>query len=210
MGWQRGMSAASDEASARDQRLPSGVVASLVARAKRGDGEAFGQLYDRYVGEVYAFVAVRLHDREAAQDMTQSIFVRALQSLASCQEEAAFPGWLFAIARNAVTDHYRATRFRPTSLEESFEREDDAPTPEEMAVQRDDARILREARERCLSTTDRELFDLVLTGMNDKQIGEVLGRSHGATRVAHHRLMNKLRECLQRLNLFGEVRRATD
>ncbi|MFN8590542.1 MAG: sigma-70 family RNA polymerase sigma factor [Thermomicrobiales bacterium] len=209
MGWQRGTPAAGDEGSPRGARLPSAVVADLVARAKRGDGEAFGRLYDHYVGEVYAFVAVRLLDQEAAQDMTQSIFVRALQSLASCQEDAAFPGWLFAIARNSVTDHFRAARYRPIALEETFERTDPDLTPEELAVQRDDARVLREARERCLSASERELFDLILTGLNDKQIGVALGRSHGAIRVAHHRLMIKLRDCLQRLNLFAEVRRAS-
>jgi RNA polymerase sigma-70 factor (ECF subfamily) len=207
--WQRNTPSARDNAAIGD-RLPGSVVAALVARAKCGDGEAFGRLYDHYVGEVYAFVAVRLADREAAQDMTQTIFMRALQALPSCQEDAAFPGWLFAIARNSVTDHHRAARFPPQALEETFEREDPALTPEEIALQRDDARVLTEARERCLSSGERELFDLVLTGMNDKQIAHALGRGHGAVRVAHHRLMRKLRECLQRLNLFGEVRGAVN
>jgi RNA polymerase sigma-70 factor (ECF subfamily) len=206
--WQRGIPSTGDAASVRGERLPSAVVATLVARAKSGDGVAFGQLYDRYVGEVYGFVAVRLRDQEAAQDMTQAIFMYALQSLASCREDAAFPGWLFAIARNMITDHYRAARFRPHALEEDFDRADPDLSPEEVVLQRDDARILREARERCLSMSERDLFDLLLTDLNDKQIGEALGRSHGAIRVAHHRLMAKLRECLQRLNLFGEVRGA--
>jgi RNA polymerase sigma-70 factor (ECF subfamily) len=206
--WQRSTPAVRDEAVTTGERLPSGVVAGLVARAKDGDGEAFGQLFDHYVGEVYAFVAVRLVDRQTAEDVTQTIFVRALQSLASCRDDAAFPGWLFAIARNIVTDTYRSNRFRPEAWNMTFELEDPALTPEELTLQRDDVRVLHEARERCLSEGERELFDLLLTEMNDKQIAQALGRSHGAIRTAHYRLMSKLRECLEMLGAVGGMYRA--
>jgi RNA polymerase sigma-70 factor (ECF subfamily) len=203
--WQRGTSAVSNEAVTTGDRLPSPVVADLVVRAKSGDGEAFGQLYDHYIGEVYAFVAARLANREAAEDVTQTIFVRALQSLASCRDDAAFAGWLFAIARNIITDTYRGNRFRPEAWNETLDSEDPALTPEEITLQRDDARVLRDARERCLSEGERELFDLLLTEMNDKQIAQALGRTHGAIRTAHHRLMVKLRECLEMLGALGRV-----
>jgi RNA polymerase sigma-70 factor (ECF subfamily) len=206
--WQRSTPAVRDEAVTTGERLPSGVVAGLVARAKDGDGEAFGQLFDHYVGEVYAFVAVRLVDRQTAEDVTQTIFVRALQSLASCRDDAAFPGWLFAIARNIVTDTYRSNRFRPEAWNMTFELEDPALTPEELTLQRDDVRVLHEARERCLSEGERELFDLLLTEMNDKQIAQALGRTHGAIRTAHYRLMSKLRECLEMLAAVGGKHRA--
>jgi RNA polymerase sigma-70 factor, ECF subfamily len=207
VAWQRSMPSISGKAPTTGERLASVVVADLVARAKRGDGEAFGQLYDHYVGEVYAFVAVRLSDREAAEDATQTIFVRALHSLSSCRDDAAFPGWLFAIARNIITDTYRANRFRPETWHEAVEPEDPALTPEAVAVQRDDARLLQEAREHCLSTGERELFDLLLTEMNDKQIAQVLGRTHGAIRTAHYRLMSKLRDCLETLVAVGGLHR---
>ena len=75
-------------------------------------------------------------------------------------------------------------------------------------MQRDDARTLAVARERCLSAPERELFDLLLTDMNDKQIAQALGRTHGAVRTAHWRLLAKLRECLEKLGVFGGERRA--
>jgi RNA polymerase sigma-70 factor (ECF subfamily) len=184
-------------------------VAALVLEAKRGDGDAFAALYRHYLPEVYGFVAARLADREAAEDATQAIFLRALQSLESCRDEAAFPGWLFAIARNVVTDRYRANRFRPEALGVTFDSEDPTPLPEEVAIQRDDAHTLWEARERCLSEGERDLFDLLLTDMNDKQIAVALGRSHGAVRTAHWRLLSKLRECLKRLAVVDWSDRAS-
>ena len=184
--------------------------ADLIGRAQRGDGEAFADLYDHYVGEIYAFVAVRFSNQEAAEDMTQTIFVRALHSLASCREDAAFPGWLFAIARNMVTDSYRANQFRAEPLEATFDAEDPALSPEELVLQREDAHVLAEARERCLSVSERELFDLLLTELNDKQIAQALGRSHGAVRTAHYRLMTKLRACLETVSSFSGVQRAPE
>src|SRR5215218_5808826 len=82
-------------------------LTTLVARAKRGDREAYTQLYRRYLNDVYRFTLARLGDREAAEDAVQSIFVRALTALPSCHENAAFVGWLFVIARNVVTDQLR-------------------------------------------------------------------------------------------------------
>jgi RNA polymerase sigma-70 factor (ECF subfamily) len=116
MPWQRSTTSPTDDVATSGDRLPSAVLAALVARAKRGDSEAFGELYDHYVGQVYAYVAVRLSNQEVAEDATQTIFVRALHSIASCRDDAGFAGWLFAIARNIVTDHYRANRFRPEVL----------------------------------------------------------------------------------------------
>jgi RNA polymerase sigma-70 factor (ECF subfamily) len=183
-------------------------VALLVVRAKAGDGDAFAQLYRRYLDDVYAFVAARLSNRQAAEDATQTIFFRAMQSLPTCRDDAAFPGWLFAIARNVVTDTYRSHRSRSEPWDDALDPEDPGASPEEVAVQRDDARTLAVARERCLSAPERELFDLLLTDMNDKQIAQALGRTHGAVRTAHWRLLAKLRECLEKLGVFGGERRA--
>jgi DNA-directed RNA polymerase specialized sigma24 family protein len=66
-------------------------------------------------------------------------------------------------------------------------------------MQHDARRTLLAARARCLSDRERELFDLLLTELNDKQIAAALGRSHGAVRTAHSRLLDKLRACLDRL-----------
>lgn len=55
---------------------------------------------------------------------------------------------------------------------------------------------MREARERCLNPGERELFDLRLEGLSDREIATALGRGYGAIRTAQYRLVQKLRECL--------------
>jgi RNA polymerase sigma-70 factor (ECF subfamily) len=169
---------------------------ALVARAKQGDRDAYTQLYHCYLDDVYRFALARLGDREAAEDAVQSIFVRALTALPSCHENAAFVGWLFAIARNVVTDQLRTRRHQTDPIPDDALWPDTGPGPEEKVLQGEARRFLLAAREKCLSAGERELFDLLLTELNDKQIATALGRSHGAVRTAHWRLLSKLRACL--------------
>jgi RNA polymerase sigma-70 factor (ECF subfamily) len=176
-------------------------LVDLVACAKTGDREAYTILYRRYLNDVYRFALIRLGNREAAEDATQTVFVRALAVLPQCRENAAFVGWLFTIARSVVADHLRARRHQTDPIEADAQWDDSRPGPEETVMEGEATRFLLAAREKCLTERERELFDLLLTEMNDKQIATALGRSHGAVRTAHWRLLNKLRDCLG--PLFG-------
>jgi RNA polymerase sigma-70 factor (ECF subfamily) len=173
-----------------------GDLAGLVARAKNGDRVAYTVLYRRYREEVYRYALVRLRQREAAEDATQAIFIRALTALPTCRENAAFVGWLFAIARSVVNDQLRAQRHQTDAIPEEMDWIDPAPGPEEAALRGEATRTLLAAREQCLTERDRELFDLLLTDLNDKEMAIALGRGHGAVRTAHWRLLAKLRDCL--------------
>jgi RNA polymerase sigma-70 factor (ECF subfamily) len=180
-------------------------IADLVARAKAGDSDAYARLYRRYLDDVYLYAVTRLVDRDAAEDATQAIFVRAFASLAQCRENGAFPGWLFAIARSVVTDRFRARRYASAPLDWADMTLDDSPGPEDVALQKEAGQILHDAREACLHGRDRDLFDLLLTDLNDKEIAQALGRSHGAVRTAHYRLLLKLRECLAAAGFAGKA-----
>lgn len=169
---------------------------ALVARAKTGDRDAYTVLYRRYREDVYRYALARLRQREAAEDATQAIFIRALTALPTCRENGAFVGWLFAIARSVVADQLRAQRWQTDALPNDADWIDPDPGPEEEALHGEARRFLLAARERCLTERDRELFDLLLTELNDKEIAIALGRGHGAVRMAHGRLLEKLRDCL--------------
>ncbi len=201
----RSVVAASRESMAMPDPITGLDIAGLVARAKSGDSEAFARLYRRYLDDVYLYAVTRLHDRDAAEDATQAVFFRAFASIAQCRENAAFPGWLFAIARNVVADRYRARRFVSAPLECADTALDESPGPEDVALQSEASEILHDARNTCLNRRDRDLFDLLLTDLNDKEIALALGRSHGAVRTAHYRLLLKLRECLASAGFAGRA-----
>ena len=171
--------------------------ATLVKRAQHGDAQAFALLYRRYLDQVYTFAANRLDSRETAEDATQAIFLKAVASLSQCRDGERFAGWLFAIARNVINDQYRMRRFDTETLEFAPEIEDPALSPERLAEQAEAACHLAELRERCLAAGERELLDLRLLGLNDREIADALGRSHGAVRTAQYRMVQKLRDCME-------------
>lgn len=77
----------------------------------KGERAEFARVYEDHVWRVYAYVAYRLSDREAAEDLTQATFERALRAWSRFDPRRASEGtWLMAIARNLLTDHYRRDR----------------------------------------------------------------------------------------------------
>jgi RNA polymerase sigma factor (sigma-70 family) len=95
-----------------------------------------------------------------------------------------------------IADHLRARRLKADPLPEDVDWVAPDPSPDEVAQQGEAIRLLLAARERCLSPRDRELFDLLLMERTHREIAVALGRSPGAVRTAHWRLLSKLRTCL--------------
>lgn len=86
----------------------------LVRRAARGEREAFRELVERYQGRVLAVVVGMLHDREAALEVTQEVFLKAYRSLDRFKGDASFYTWLYRIAVNQSIDYQRREARRPT------------------------------------------------------------------------------------------------
>jgi RNA polymerase sigma-70 factor, ECF subfamily len=84
----------------------------LQVEAAQRDPAKFGELYERHFERVYAFVAGRVRDRAAAEDVTAEVFQKALAGLPGFQFRGApFAAWLLRIAANALADRYkRGTR----------------------------------------------------------------------------------------------------
>src|ERR1700690_26447 len=80
----------------------------------------FARAYDEHVWRIYGFLAYRLRDREAAEDLTQATFERALRAWSRFDPRRASEStWLIAIARNLLIDHHRRdhfSRFEPTDV----------------------------------------------------------------------------------------------
>lgn len=186
----------------------SGSDAELVALARQGDARAFGLLYHRYVHRVYDFTAIRLATREAAEDATQTIFLKALHSLHTCRDGERFAGWLFAIARNVITDSYRTNRRTETPLDDTFDLEDPGAQPETIALAADWTQHIEQLRLNCLSQSERDLLDLRLQDLSDREIAVALNRSYGAIRTAQYRLVQRLRQCLGLNRTAGEAEHA--
>jgi RNA polymerase sigma-70 factor (ECF subfamily) len=175
------------EADARDD--------DTVVAAARLDPRAFDALYSRYVGPVYRYCYVRLRSREAAEDATSTIFLKALAGLDGYRP-GNFPGWLFRIAANVVTDNRRRDWRRPAlPFEPQHDPPDTSPSPDDLLLARDRREQLQAALAQ-LPDEQRAAVELQLAGWPGEQIAEALNRSPEAVRMLRHRAIVRLRDIL--------------
>jgi len=95
------------------------MVGELVARARSGDGDAFGELVARFQDAVFATAYGIVGDYDEARDVAQEAFVRAYESLLDLRDVSAFPGWLLRICRSVAMGRLRKPMARsgvPESL----------------------------------------------------------------------------------------------
>jgi RNA polymerase sigma-70 factor (ECF subfamily) len=112
--------------------------ARLVARATRGDQEAFGQLYEIYLDAIYRYLYHRVSVKEDAEDLTEHVFLKAWENLEGYRPQGVgFRAWLYRIAHNALIDHYR-TRRNPDPLEEHYAIQDAKADTEDRLVAAED------------------------------------------------------------------------
>jgi len=95
---------------------------ALVERARSGDAEAFGALYEQRRAQIYTFLRYLVRDREEAADLTQQVFVRAWDGLPRLRKPEVFGAWLHRIARNLARDRAKSARVR---MEEPLPDEDE-------------------------------------------------------------------------------------
>jgi RNA polymerase sigma-70 factor (ECF subfamily) len=177
-----------------------------LALASRADPEAFGILYDRYVDRIFAYCYRRLQTRAGAEDATSQTFLKAFAGLPGYRPDAtSFRAWLFAIAHRVVIDSYRSGRLeRPLDLFASLRMT--GPGPEDSALASEADRELYALVDQ-LPPEQEHLIQLRLSGLTDREIASVLGRSYGAVRTAQHRAIQRLKVLnTKRLNTTGSGR----
>ncbi len=160
----------------------------------------FAELYHQYFPKVFAYVFGRVQDKELSLDIVSDVFEKAFIKKQSLRSPDAFGSWLFTIARNEVSSHWRKEKPAARAVQEAaWEKELNyqPKSPEET--------ILHKERIHSLSVLLRQLprreqeiislkFDAELT---NREIAEVLNTSEVNVRVTIFRALRKLRERMQ-------------
>jgi RNA polymerase sigma-70 factor (ECF subfamily) len=135
---------------------PAPADLALARRILRGDDAAFRRLFDAYFPRLYRFAMARLRgDHDAASEVVQQTFCKAIEKLDSYRGEAALYTWFCQICRNTLIDYCRATNRNARAIA-SIEDEPDvraiietfaapAVTRPDVAAWQDDVRRLVEA-----------------------------------------------------------------
>src|ERR1044071_1077026 len=79
----------------------------LIARARRGDEEAFRLIFERYTRPIISFIFYMVNRADLAEELAQETFVRAYKNLSALRDEAKLSTWLFGIAKNIAREALR-------------------------------------------------------------------------------------------------------
>ena len=102
---------------------------ALMLRYQGGDRTAFTLLVRRHKTPVYNFILRQIRSATVAEDLTQDVFVRVVQSAADFRHSARFSTWAYTIARNLCIDQLRKDKLRRhPSLDQAGGTDEDGPT----------------------------------------------------------------------------------
>lgn len=162
----------------------------MVEKAKRGDRDAFAELYRLHHARIFRMARLHLGELgDGAEDVVAETFLRAWAALPRYRNTGApFVAWLFGIARHVVLDEVaRGRRVMPS--EELPERTG--------AWTVDDRLTLAQAMDR-LPAAQRQVVELkYLAGMRNEEVASALGKSKGAINAMQWRALGMLREILE-------------
>ena len=176
--------------------IDDAAIERLVAEAQQGDSWAFGVIFDHYHESIYRFIASRVHRPSDAEDLTQLVFVKALEALPRYESRGIpFGGWLFRLARNAVIDHVR-TRHDHAELDSVVEWAHGDAGPDELAVVRQELDAVGLALA-SLTDEQREAIELrFFAGLSAREAAEAMGKQEGTVRGLQFRAIAALRRQL--------------
>lgn len=176
--------------------LDDAAIERLVDEARSADAWAFGQLFDHYHLPIYRYVVSRVHSPADAEDLTQLVFVKALEALPRYEQRGVpFGGWLFRLARNTIIDHAR-TRHDHAELDAAADRATDEAGPEAATLLRQDLDAVARALAG-LTDEQRETIELrFFAGLSAREAAEAMGKQEGTVRGLQFRAIASLRRSL--------------
>ena len=166
----------------------------IMEAVKNGDLQQASLLFDRFHKRIYNFLARMTVDREAAEDLTQNVFLRLLKYRQSYNPEMKFQSWIYQMARNVFSDHYQQQKQKMPAKMEVEKLNDSMPDIlDALEQEENEKRLIRALAQ--LPDDYREL--LVLTRFQHLKYEEVAGfldLTVANVKVKVHRAIGQLRE----------------
>jgi len=171
----------------------------LVKKAQGGNVDAIGELYDRHHAQMFRYVWSRVGERPLAEDLTGELFTRMVSNLASYREQnVPFRAWLYRIARNLITDHYRKEGGKRTV---PLTAAADVPVNGRGPAAVVEQKITMDAIEMALHQLDPVQREVVLlrfvVGLPLHEVAHAMDKSVAAVKSLQHRGLKALRVALQ-------------
>ncbi len=170
----------------------------LIARARKLEEAALGEIYDRYSEALYGYAYRHLGSQQLAEDILSQTFERFLKALHSGGgPDDHLQAYLYRIAHNLISDHYRREPPPPLQLEEDRYPEDRSQ-PDRIVEEIEQTTRMRAAL-RLLTDEQRQVIMLrFLEGWSTIEVARGLGKTRGAVRAQQHRALASLERILSK------------
>lgn len=172
----------------------------VVARARAGDAEAWGEVYQQHAPAIFRFCRRALPTREDAEDATMEIFMKLKDKLSQYDETRSFSAWLYRVAANHCWDILRRRKIRQDKETEDVETvplEHPDPNQLDKLIEQ---RTSEEVREALHKLGPRARMALVLryySDMSYDEIADELGVRRAFVGVVLLRARHELRQALE-------------
>ena len=161
--------------------------------------DAFGELYERYVGKIYSYIYHRTSNENDAEDLTARVFFRALSHIENYVDKGVpFQAWLYRIAHNLVANWYRDQgRRKIIPLDDYVAHTLKSEGPDKQAEASEDQEMLLSAFRKLPEERQQLLILKFLEHKSNAEIGMIMDRTEGAIKSLYHRTLLALRDELQ-------------
>jgi RNA polymerase sigma-70 factor (ECF subfamily) len=181
------------------------TVAQLVIAAQGGDQLAFGDLFERYRPVIVALAISRVRNVHEAEELTQDVFIQAMQKLDQLRVPEAFGGWLRQIVHRMAINRFSrqrtATACDPETLEATCV---DDITPDNVAQDREQAAAVRSGIARLGSLDRQTLNAFYLDGQSLIEMSDAFDAPVGTIKRRLHTARRRLAETLKDEMAFGD------
>ncbi|MFL0247561.1 RNA polymerase sigma factor [Candidatus Clostridium stratigraminis] len=168
----------------------------LVLEILKGNIDSFNILVNKYELSILRFVYNTVKDKEAAEDITQEVFITVYNKLYTFNKEYKFSNWLYQIARNKCIDYIRKyKRVYEANVEEVGEMVSKEISPEQ-STEFKEVKKLVEGFIETLSDTDKQIILLRYSdeNMTFSDIAEVLRLGESVVKKRYYKTRERFRE----------------
>jgi len=171
----------------------------LIARARAGDTQAWGDLYRDYAPAIFRFCRRAMPTREDAEDATMEIFMKLREKLAQFDPSRSFTAWLYKVAANHCWDMLRRRKARhDKDTEDVDELPLEAPEPNQLEklIEERTGEEVRKALDKLGARARMALVMRYYSDMSYDEIADALGVRRPFVGVVLLRARHELRQAL--------------
>ena len=163
-----------------------------------GNKRAYGELYDRYLNEIYRYLYYRVaRDQLEAEDLTQEVFIRAWNVLSQTRQRKKrrnFRALIYKIAHNLSVDRWRTRKNEgPLQDDDLGVNASDLNTPEKSIMDQERNEALAEAIRELEPQLQNVFICRFISGLSHAETAQSLGIKEGHVRVLQYRALKKIR-----------------